>query len=135
MDPKLLAVLIGIISGAAGYWFSTFSIQPVLRYRNHRNPVLMDFIYYAQVVNADGLNDEMKALYRERVLANRKSSAQLTAAIFELPWWYMQWIRIKGQAPKEAAAKLIGYSNTKDWDAAHDIEDYIRRKLGLPKQT
>jgi hypothetical protein len=45
----------------------------------------MDFIYYAQVVNADGLNDEMKTLYRERVLANRKSSAQLTVAILDLP--------------------------------------------------
>lgn len=85
MDPKLVAVFIGIVSGATGYWFITFSIQPILRYKNIRNQVLMDFIYYAQVVNADDLNEEMKALYRERILANRKSSAQLTAAILELP--------------------------------------------------
>ena len=135
MDPKLLAVVVGVVSGAIGYWFATFSIQPILRFRNYRNQVLMDFIYYAQVVNAEGLNDEMKALYRERVLANRKSSAQLTAAILELPWWYSQWLRVKGQDPTGAAAKLIGYSNTTDWDAAHDVEEYIRRNLGLPEQT
>ncbi|MBL8501313.1 MAG: hypothetical protein JNL77_12140 [Nitrosomonas sp.] len=135
MDPKLWAVFIGIVSGAVGYWFTTFSIQPILRYKNIRNQVLMDFIYYAQVVNADDLNEEMKALYRERILANRKSSAQLTAAILELPWWYLQWLSLKGQAPREAARKLIGYSNTTNWGDAHDIEDFIRRKLGLPEQT
>jgi len=135
MDLKLLAVLIGMVSGAVGYWFTTFSIQPILRYKNIRNQILMDFIYYAQVVNGDGLNEEMKALHRERILANRKSSAQLTAATLELPWWYSLWLQLKGQAPTEAARKLIGYSNTTNWDDAHNIEDFIRRKLGLPKET
>ena len=59
MDVKLWAVIIGILAGAFGYWFTTFSMQPILRYRNLRNKVLSDFIYYAQVVNASGLNEEM----------------------------------------------------------------------------
>ena len=135
MDVNLWAVLIGIVAGALGYWFTTFSMQPILRFRDFRNQVLMDFIYYAQVINADDLNDEMKALYQERVLANRKASAQLSAAILDLPWWYLLYIKVKGLAPKEAARYLIGYSNNTDYDKAYKIEAAIRSKLGLPKPT
>ena len=134
MDPKLLAVFIGIAFGAVGYWFTTFSVQPILRYRKYKYQILMNFIYYAQVVNANELNKEMKDLYKERVLANRKSSAQLTASALELPWWYVQGIKIKGQAPKDAAKKLIGYSNTTDYDRANEIEEFVRKNLGLPEK-
>lgn len=72
MDIKLQAVLIGIVSGSIGYWFSTFSVQPILRYRNIRNQVFFDFVYFAQVVNAEGLNDEIQKLYQVRILSNRK---------------------------------------------------------------
>lgn len=83
MDTSILAALIGIVAGAIGYWFATFSVQPILRYRDLRNKVLSDFIYFAQVINANGLNDEMQELHRKRVLANRKASAALSAAVFE----------------------------------------------------
>ncbi|MDO9269754.1 MAG: hypothetical protein Q7T96_11680 [Methylobacter sp.] len=95
----------------------------------------MDFIYYAQVVNAEGYNDEMQKLFRERVLANRKSSAQLSAAVQELPYWYLLFLKCKGYAPEAAASHLIGYSNTTDYDQADKVEDFIRRKLGLPPKT
>jgi hypothetical protein len=135
MDVKLWAVLIGIVAGAIGNWFTTFSIQPILRFRDIRNQVLMDFIYYAQVVNAEGYNDEMQKLFRERVLANRKASAQLSAAVQELPCWYLRFLEWKGWAPSEAANHLIGYSNTTDYDQANKVEDFIRRKLGLSPKT
>jgi len=135
MDVNLWAVLIGIVAGALGYWFTTFSMQPILRFRDFRNQVLMDFIYYAQVINANGLNDKMKALYQERVLANRKASAQLSAAIQDLPHWYLAFLRHKGHRPEEAARHLISYSNNTEYEEAHKLEDAIRRKLGLPKET
>ena len=135
MDVNLLAVLIGIVAGALGYWFTTFSMQPILRFRDFRSQVLIDFIYYAQVINADRLDAEMKALYQERVLANRNASAQLSAAILELPWWYLLYIKVKGLAPKEAATHLIGYANNTDYDQAYKKEAAIRSKLGLPKPT
>ena len=135
MDMGLLSALIGILAGALGYWFATFSMQPILRFRNLRNQVLMDFIYYAQVVNANGLSDEMQTLYRQRILANRRASAQLSAAIQDLPQWYMTFLKYKGHRPEEAARQLIGYSNTTDYKEAHNVEDAIRRKLGLPKET
>jgi hypothetical protein len=95
----------------------------------------MDFIYYAQVINAEKLNEDMKKLYRERVLANRKSSAQLSAAIQDLPWWYSHYLKHKRLEPKNAATHLIGYSNTTDYEVAYKRENAIRKKLGLPKQT
>jgi len=118
MNVGLLSAIIGILAGAFGYWFATFNMQPILRFRNIRNQILMDFIYYAQVINAEKLNDDMKALYKERVLANRRSSAQLSAAIQELPVWYLGYLRQKGYRPEEAARHLIGFSNTTEYDAA-----------------
>lgn len=134
MDSGLWAALIGIVAGAMGYWFATFSVQPILRFREVRNNVLMNFTYYAQVVNADGLNDAMQVLFRERVLANRKSSAQLHAAINDLPKWYSWLLRWNGLDPSKAAGHLIGYSNTRDWEDAHKLENAIRGCLGLPEE-
>ncbi len=135
MDVSLWAAIIGIAAGAIGYWFITFSMQPISRFRDLRNQVLKDFIYYAQVINADGLNDEMKELYLQRILANRKTSAELAAAILDLPSWYSSHLKSKGQAPAEASKHLIGYSNTTDCDQAHKVESLIRRELGLPPET
>ena len=95
----------------------------------------MDFIYYAQVINAEGLSEEMQALHRERCLANRKTSAGLSAAVLDLPRWYLGYLTRKGLAPAEAAKRLIGYSNTTDYNEAHKVEDAIRRILGLPPET
>ena len=135
MDINIATALIGIGAGAFGYWFTTFSMQQILRYRNIRNKVHRDFIYYAQVVDASGLNDEMQALYRERVLSNRDSSARLFAAFLELPWWYRNYLENTGCNPEEAARHLIGFSNTTDYDASHTLEQAIRKKLGLPTET
>lgn len=132
---KLLAALIGILAGAFGYWFTTFSMQPILRYKNLRNKVLSDFIYYAQVINATGLNEEMQELHRQRILANRKSSAELQAAILDLPVWYLFYLKRKGLAPSDAARHLIGFSNTSDTEQAHKVEAKIRKQLGLPPET
>lgn len=135
MDVRLWAVLIGVISGALGYWFSTFHMQPILRFRQLRNQVLIDFIYFAQVINAEGLSDEMKNLYRERILANRQISAKLTAATQELPTWYLWVQKWKKRNPARAAKRLIGYSNTEEYETAHQIEASIRKDLGLPPES
>jgi hypothetical protein len=135
MDVNILTAIIGIASGAFGYWFSTFSIQPILRYLEIRSKIHRDFIYYAQVVNAEGLNEEMQRLYRERVLANRNSSASLSAAYLELPRWYRNYLVNKGLQPDVAAKHLIGFSNTTEYDKSHDYQKAIREKLGLPPES
>jgi hypothetical protein len=131
MDEKLLAVLFGIISGGTGYWITTFWMKPILQYRELRLKVFADFIFYAQVVNAEDLNDRMKALYEDRITSNRRNSADLAACIIELPSWYRWWLHRKGQAPERAASRLIGYSNTTEYEVAAKTMREIKRALGF----
>ena len=131
MDDKLLAVLIGTMAGMAGYWITTFWMKPILFYRDLKTKVFADLIFYAQVINADGLNDRMKKMFEERVFANRRSAADLAACLLELPAWYRWYLRVRGQRPEAAVTDLIGYSNTTEYKAADDRIERIKRSLGL----
>jgi hypothetical protein len=130
-DTNLGAAIVGLVGGAIGYWLSNFWFNPILQYRNIRMQVNADFIFYAQVVNADGLNDKMMALLESRIEANRRNAADLTACIEELPRLYLWQIRRKGQNPDEAAKNLIGFSNTHEYEEASRRVRVIRRSLGL----
>ena len=131
MDDKLVAVLLGTVAGAAGYWISTFWMKPILQYREIRSKVFSDFIFYAQVINAERLNDRMKKLHEDRTLANRRHSADLAACLTELPGWYKWWLGRKGQSPESAVTNLIGYSNTTEYDAADKKIRAIKKALGF----
>jgi hypothetical protein len=84
-----------------------------------------------QVVNAEGLNDRMKALYEQRITSNRRHSADLAACITELPPWYKWWLNRMGQAPERAATHLIGYSNTTEYEQAAKVTSAIKKALGF----
>lgn len=131
VDEKLLAVLIGVITGTVGYWFTTFWMKPILQYRELRSKALIDLIFYAQVINADGLNEKMKKLYEDRVVANRWLSAELTACLLELPFWYKWWLQLRGHLPERAASDLIGFSNTTEYEAASKRIERIKVALGI----
>ena len=131
MDTTLIAAFIGVLAGATGYWISTFWMRPILQYRNLKMKVHADFIFYAQVVNADGLNDRMKSLYEERIVANRRNAAELTACLSELPRLYKWHLIQNGQAPEGACRHLIGYSNTTEYEAASKLVAAIKRELGI----
>jgi hypothetical protein len=131
MDDKLFAVLIGVVTGTVGYWFTTFWMKPILQYRELKSKVLIDLIFYAQVINADGLNERMKELYEERIVSNRRLSAELTACFLELPFWYKWWLQSKGHMPERAATDLIGFSNTTDYEAAAKRVERIKIALGI----
>lgn len=129
MEIELKAVLLGVVFGAAGYWIATFWMQPILRYRDVRSKVLSDLVYYAQVTDAEGLNERMKDLYESRVEANRRSSADLTACMAELPRWYRVWLRARGCDIEAAAQNLIGLSNTTEHEAADKRVERIKKSL------
>jgi len=131
MDEKLLSVLIGVVAGAIGYWFTTFWMRPILQYRELRVRVFADFIFYAQVVNAEGLNGRMQKLYEDRISSNRRHSADLAACLQELPTWYKWWLRVRGQSPDQAVEHLIGYSNTTEYEAAEKMTAAIKKALGF----
>lgn len=52
--------LLGVVAGAIGYLLVTFCMRPVLRYLELKEQVVSDMIFYSNVINADGLNGEMK---------------------------------------------------------------------------
>lgn len=131
MDDKLLAILIGTVTGALGYWFTTFWMKPILWYRELRSRVLIDLIYYAQVIKPEGLNQRLNDLYEERVLSNRKCSAELRACISELPFWYKWWLRWRGHQPEDAATALIGFSNTREYEDAAKRTERIKKSLRI----
>src|SRR5688500_8264825 len=118
IDDKLLAALIGTVAGTMGYWFTTFWMKPILQYRELRSRILIDFIYYAQVINTDGLAKRMQDLGDQRIEANRKCSAELRACVLELPCWYKWWLSWRGRQPQRAATELMGFSNTHEYDDA-----------------
>lgn len=134
MDDKLIAVFIGVATGAVGYWFTTFWMKPILQYRELRSKILADLIFYAQVVNATGLNERMQTLYEERVVANRRTAAELAVCLLELPAWYLWCLRRKGQSPQKAATNLIGFSNTSDYDDGAKRVRAIRASLGVKNE-
>ena len=131
MDDKLISVFVGVVAGAVGYWITTFWMKPILRYGELRSKVLRDLIYFAQVINADGLNERMQKLYEERIESNRRSSAELIACLLELPQWYRVLLRCRGYNPEAAAQDLIGFSNTTEYDAAARRVERIKIALGI----
>lgn len=131
----IASALLGVAAGAVGYWITTFWMKPILQYRDLRRKVFADLIFYAQVVNAEGLNDRMKELYEERIAGNRRNSAELFASVTELPYWYKRWLRRVGQAPETAAKNLIGFSNTTDSDSADKRVQAIRKALGYKAEA
>ena len=60
---KLVPILTGLVTGVMGYWFTTFWMKPILRYRELRSSIHSDFIFYAQVINPDRLVPKMVDLY------------------------------------------------------------------------
>lgn len=135
MDEKLFSVLIGVASGAVGYWVTTFWMKPILRFRELRTKTLSDLIYFAQVTNADGLNDRMQKLYEERIESNRRNSADLTACLLELPCWYKSWLKCRGCDLEAAASHLMGFSNTTDYDAATKRVEKIKEALCIKTEV
>lgn len=131
MTEKLITALVGIVAGAIGYWFTTFWMKPILQYRELRSGILVDLIYYAQVVNAEGLNERMQALYEDRILSNRRRSAELAACLLELPCWYKLWLSHRNHAPEKVVSHLIGFSNTTDYEAAAKRVESIKAALGI----
>ncbi|TAG77633.1 MAG: hypothetical protein EAZ24_07440 [Burkholderiales bacterium] len=131
MDVKVIAALIGVVAGGAGYWVTTFWMKPIVNYIELRSKVAADLIYYAQVVSAEGLKQRMQELYEERVLANRRHSADLAACTLELPFWYRWYLRSRGCSPNEAVRNLIGLSNATDYDDAEKRIGKIKVALGL----
>lgn len=127
----ILLLILSICAGGAGYLLVTFGILPSLRYLNLKHKILSDLIFYANAINAEGMNEEIKKRMLDRVEANRRHSAELVACYMGLPIWHKWWIKFRKHDPEKASKILMRLSNTyKDIDAANQI-DKIKTFLGF----
>jgi hypothetical protein len=133
MDDKSLAVSVSILVGLIGYLFSTFCMKPILQFLEIKAKILSDLVFYAQVVNADGLNEQMQKLHEDRNLANRRHSAEITACILEIPSW-CQKIFLRNYDLILAAQLLIGLSNTTNYEDAAKLEGKIKTALAIKSE-
>ncbi|MDP3745029.1 MAG: hypothetical protein Q8Q76_11935 [Methylotenera sp.] len=57
LQVALVSALAAFALGAIGYWVASFWIQPILFYRQVRFEVFSSFIFYADAVIAEGMNN------------------------------------------------------------------------------
>lgn len=131
MDNFLFTILSSVISGAAGYVISKFWLQPVLQYRKIKMQIISDLIFYANAINPSGFNDEMKRRVLDRMIANRRHSANLTACYYSLPQKYRMYLLKKEEYPDKASSEFILLSNTTEYHEARQAIDRIQVLLGI----
>lgn len=130
MESFLIA-LFSVCCGAMGFLVAQFWFQPILRYREIKGQIISDLIFYANAINAEGLNEEMKQRTLDRMVANRKHSADLTACFYKFPKIYRYYLIKIGERPDFACGELIGLSNTSESHAAQTRIDKIQALLRI----
>ncbi len=124
-------VLITLVAGIAGFLVVTFWFQPILRYRSIKYRIISDLFFFANVVNAEGLNEEMQERMKQRIQADRRNSSDLEACYPILPSWYKCWLKMRGEEAEKAAVGLLRLSNTFDYMKAANSVDQIKKCLRI----
>ncbi len=131
MSVEFVTTLIGLIAGAIGYLIATFWVRPILRYKEIRSQVISDLVFYANAIKK-GPDGSMRERVWERVVANRRHSADLAAIYGELPSLYIQYLKRKGVYIDRAVEALMALSNTYEWKDANvlvkNIHEYLQIK-------
>lgn len=128
----MLTLALGIVAGGASFLVVQFWMNPLLRYLSIKHEVTSDLVFYANVINADGLNERTQELHRERKEQNRKHGAEIRASYYRLPRWYRSYLKCVKECPVEASKALIGLSNTKEYDLASKYVEQLRKCLRIP---
>ena len=123
--------LFSVCCGAAGYLIAHFWFQPILKYREIKDQIISDLIFYANAINTKGLNEEMKQRVLDRMVANRMRSAELSASFYKFPKFYRKYLMKTEERPDFACGELIGLSNTSEFNAAQTRIDKIQEYLKI----
>jgi len=57
---EISTVLTGLIVGVLSYLIVSLSLKPIIRYRKTKHDILSDLIFFANVINPERLNENMK---------------------------------------------------------------------------
>lgn len=130
----LLPPFLGLLGGVLGYLIITFCFRPILRYREIRDQVVSDLVFYADATNAEGLNENMQTKVWNRVESNKRHSADLLACHFNLPTMYKWYLRMRKEYPDVAGKEMMCLSNTFDHEAAAKRVDAIKKYLRIDSE-
>jgi hypothetical protein len=108
-------------------------MNSLLRYLDIKHQVTSDLVFYANVLNADGLNEEMQKRHRDRIGQNRKHAAEIRASYYRLPWWYKRYLKCRQENPVQASKALVGLSNTNEYDLGKKYTERLRKSLRIPE--
>lgn len=135
MDQLWIALLTIVIT-AIGYLVTNFWIGPILRYRNLKNQIASDLVFFANAIQLQKLDGSIREDTLARKDANRRRAADLAAINNDLPTWYQWWLRKRDEDPKVASSELIGLSNESDLAEAKEritnVKKYLRISLERP---
>lgn len=116
---KFIIVLFSIICGALGFLVANFWIRPIIRYKEIKFQITSDLIYYKDAITdrpyvmKDEVNVSRHQKMLERMDANRKRSADLTACYKMLPSFYRKlFLDSRKESPGEACFQIMELSNT-----------------------
>ena len=132
-ESEMIIFMLGIIAGGASYLVTQLWMNPILLYLEIRHQITSDLVFYANVINAVGLNDEMQSRHRERLEKNRKHAAEIRAISYRLPFWYKWCLRLRNECPVSASKALIGLSNSDEYNSANAFVERLRISLGIPE--
>jgi hypothetical protein len=135
MSTVVWGAVVGLLSGAASYWMTEFHFAPILHFRKLRTSVHADLIFFANAIDLTGMDKEMTKRVEDRMVANRRHSAELRAVFQLLPAWYAWLLKQKGIDVPQASKELIGLSNTMDHESASLRIHSISELLKVPAPT
>ncbi len=131
---EIVNILISVASGGMGYFIITFWMQPILKYQSIKYRIISDLFFYANVINANEMNDDMKERMNQRIQADRRNSSDLEACCPILPLWYKWYLNWRGEHAQKAAKALIGLSNTVDYEEAAESVESIKKHLRIKSE-
>jgi hypothetical protein len=104
--------------------------HPVRRYREVKDRIAHDLVFYANVIVPNGESPAAAAMFQARQRANRGRAAELEVAAMKLPVWYRKWLHRREEEPFEAARNLRGLADATNRERADrhiaSIERYLK---------
>ena len=130
---NVLTILLGFVAGGVGYLVINFWMNPLLRYLDIKHQVTSDLVFYANVIDASMLYEEMEERLKERKERNRHNAAEIRASSYRLPGWYRKHLKRVGEDPIGASKALIGLSNSSKSVDADPFVTKLRNCLRIPE--
>lgn len=128
----MIVFLFSLVTGSVAYLLTIFHFQPILLYRQKKLQIASDLVFYADVIDAEGLADHMKQRHIDRNEALRRMSGDIGSIYASLPLWYRKYLAVKNERPMDAARIIIGLSNAEDFEDANQRSEEVLSLLRLP---